>query len=60
VAGKVYNREEWKELLRAARNCQIVRVAVGWVDGWIFINCKRVPLHKQCYTQCFFFLKKNV
>jgi hypothetical protein len=30
---KVYNREEWKKLLRAARNCHIVRVAVGWMDG---------------------------
>jgi hypothetical protein len=26
----VYNTEEWKKLLRMARNCHIVRMAVGW------------------------------
>jgi hypothetical protein len=26
---KVYNREEWKKLLRTARNCRIVHMAVG-------------------------------
>jgi hypothetical protein len=30
---KLYNREEWKELLRAAGNCHIVQMAVGWMDG---------------------------
>jgi hypothetical protein len=29
---KVYSREEWKKLLRTARNCQIVHMAVGWMD----------------------------
>jgi hypothetical protein len=29
---KVYNREEWKKLLRTARNCHIVHLAVGWMD----------------------------
>jgi hypothetical protein len=32
---KVYNREEWKKLLRTARNCHIVHMAVGWMDGWM-------------------------
>jgi hypothetical protein len=26
---RVYNREEWKKLLRTARNCCIVQMAVG-------------------------------
>jgi hypothetical protein len=26
---KVYNREEWKKLLRTARNCRIVHMAMG-------------------------------
>jgi hypothetical protein len=26
---KVYNGEEWKKLLRTARNCHIVHMAVG-------------------------------
>jgi hypothetical protein len=26
---KVYNREEWKKLLRTARNCHIVHMAMG-------------------------------
>jgi hypothetical protein len=29
---KVYNREEWKKLLRTARNRHIVHVAVGWMN----------------------------
>jgi hypothetical protein len=29
---KVYNREEWKKLLRAAGNCHIVQMAMG-MDG---------------------------
>jgi hypothetical protein len=30
---KVYNREEWKKLLRTARNCHIVHMAMGWMNG---------------------------
>jgi hypothetical protein len=26
---KVYNREEWKKLLRSGRNCRILHMAVG-------------------------------
>jgi hypothetical protein len=26
--GKVYNREEWKKLLRAARNCNILHMSM--------------------------------
>jgi hypothetical protein len=26
---KVYNREEWKKLLRTARNCAILHMAMG-------------------------------
>jgi hypothetical protein len=29
---KVDNREGGKKLLRTARNCHIVHVAVGWMD----------------------------
>jgi hypothetical protein len=28
---KVYNREEWKKLLRTARNCHSVHVVVEWM-----------------------------
>jgi hypothetical protein len=28
VAGKVYNREEWKKLLKTARNCHILHMSV--------------------------------
>jgi hypothetical protein len=27
---KVYNREEWKKLLRTARNCYILHMAMEW------------------------------
>jgi len=27
---KVHNREEWKKLLRTARNCSILRMAMEW------------------------------
>jgi hypothetical protein len=30
---KGYNREEWKKLLRRARNCHILHMAVEWMDG---------------------------
>jgi hypothetical protein len=26
---KVYNREEWKKLLRKAKNCRILHMAMG-------------------------------
>jgi hypothetical protein len=29
---KVYNREEWKKVLRAARNGHIVHMAVEWIN----------------------------
>jgi hypothetical protein len=29
---KVYNREEWKKLLRTARNCRVLHIAVGWMN----------------------------
>jgi hypothetical protein len=49
---KVYNREEWKELLRAAGNCQIVRVAVGWVDGIYQNDCLTIKQNndRKLYT----------
>jgi hypothetical protein len=41
---KVYNREEWKKLLRAAGNCHIVHMAMG-------INkCMYVCMYSTCYT----------
>jgi hypothetical protein len=30
---KVYNREEWKKLLRTARNCRILHMAMEWMNG---------------------------
>jgi hypothetical protein len=32
---KVYNREEWKKLLRTARNRHILHMAVEWMDDYI-------------------------
>jgi hypothetical protein len=29
---KVCNREEWKKLLRTARNCHILHMAMGWMN----------------------------
>jgi hypothetical protein len=29
---KVYNREEWKKLLRTARNRRILHMAMGWMN----------------------------
>ena len=31
---KVHNREEWKKLLRMARNRLILHVAMEWMDGY--------------------------
>jgi hypothetical protein len=31
--GKVYNREEWKKMLIKARNCHILHMAMGWMNG---------------------------
>jgi hypothetical protein len=28
--GKVYDREEWKKLLRTVRNCHILHMAMEW------------------------------
>jgi hypothetical protein len=32
---KVYNREEWKKLLRMAKNHHILHMPVEWMDGWM-------------------------
>jgi hypothetical protein len=32
---KVYNREEWKKLLRMARNCRILHMPMEWVNKWM-------------------------
>jgi hypothetical protein len=29
---KVYKREEWKKLLRTARNCRILHIPMEWMD----------------------------
>ena len=31
---KVHNREEWKKLLRTARNCRILHVPMEWMNEW--------------------------
>ena len=31
---KVHNREEWKKLLRMARNCHILHVSMEWMSEW--------------------------
>ena len=31
---KVYNREEWKKLLRMARNCRILHMPMEWMNEW--------------------------
>jgi hypothetical protein len=37
---KVYNREEWKKLLRMARNCHIVHMAVEWYERIVGTLCE--------------------
>jgi len=29
---RVYNREEWKKLLRTARNCRILHMPMEWIN----------------------------
>ena len=36
VAGKVYNIEEWKKLLRTARNCRILLMPMEWNECHIW------------------------
>jgi hypothetical protein len=37
---KVHNREEWKKLLRTARNCRILHMPMEWMNEWInYILC---------------------
>jgi hypothetical protein len=37
---KVYNREEWKKLLRTARNNHILHMAMEWMNEWM--TCKQL------------------
>jgi hypothetical protein len=30
---KLYNKEEWKKLLRRARNLRILHMPMGWMNG---------------------------
>jgi hypothetical protein len=39
--GKVYNREEWKKLLRTARNCRIVHINGTDIDVLCAAPCGR-------------------
>jgi hypothetical protein len=39
---KVYNREEWKKLLRTARNCRIPHMPMDW-----YIHVARGLVHQQ-------------
>jgi hypothetical protein len=32
---RVYNREEWKEPLRMARNCYILHMPMEWMNEWM-------------------------
>ena len=33
---KIHNREEWKKLLRTARNRRILHVPMNWMNEWIW------------------------
>ena len=35
---KVYNREEWKKILRTATNCHILHMPIEWMNEWMNIK----------------------
>jgi len=36
---KVHNREEWKKLLRTARNCHILHMPMEWMNVFFIVQC---------------------
>jgi len=51
----VYNREEWKKLLRTARNHCILNMPVEWMNNWIYttthgihFSFETVIIHSYC------------
>ena len=50
---RVCNREEWKKLLRTARNRRILHMPMEWTNEWIpLVFCTRFLYYCQCST-CF-------
>ena len=47
---KVYDREEWKRLLRTARNHRILHMPMDWLIDWL-INIRCVIDVINCYKQ---------
>jgi hypothetical protein len=50
---KVYNREEWNKLLRTARNCRILYMAMGWMNGEPYLwNMSYVNCYAEIHAKC--------
>jgi len=54
---KIHNREEWKKLLRTARNCQILHMPMEWMNEWMtYYKCvyslswPSCKAHAPCYN----------
>jgi len=46
---RVYNKEEWKMLLRTARNHHILEMPMEWMNEW---NCKERPTSLYILVVC--------
>jgi hypothetical protein len=42
---KVYNREEWKKILRTARNRHILHMAMEWDSSGVIIGWEHLLVH---------------
>ena len=57
---KVHNREEWKKLLRMARNHRILHMPMEWMNEWILhvfvIHCLSTTNERHLPGQCKYLL----
>jgi hypothetical protein len=51
---KVYNRQEWKKLLRMARNCHILHMPMEWTNEWMS-RVRKVLWTYQHKSMCYFY-----
>jgi hypothetical protein len=56
---RVHDREEWKKLLRTARNRQILHVLMGWMNEWMN-ECVRWSLHFKLLFQIRYTLSRSL
>ena len=48
---KVHNREEWKKLLRTARNRRILHIPLEWMNEWITVF--KLSVKSKCVSNNF-------